>query len=164
MKNYIVINGRKAELTEEQLKALGIKEEKKNNVFNRAKEYGTYYRINPVGEVIGDTENKTPHDNHLYNVANYRTDRVLMKQRTLHEILDRLLWRFSMENEGDKINWDNDSKKYYIYYNTFEKLFTVEWNIKYKSSSNYFYTKEIAKAAIEEVIKPFMSEHPDFKW
>lgn len=30
MENYIVINGRKAELTEEQLKALGIETEKKS--------------------------------------------------------------------------------------------------------------------------------------
>ena len=35
MENYIVINGKKAELTDEQLKQLGIESEKKrNNPFN----------------------------------------------------------------------------------------------------------------------------------
>ena len=28
----------------------------------------------------------------------------------------------------------------------------------------FFYTTQIAKNAIEEIVKPFMEEHPDFKW
>ena len=28
----------------------------------------------------------------------------------------------------------------------------------------YFYSKSIAQKAIEEIIRPFMKEHPDFIW
>lgn len=40
-KNYIVINGKKAELTEEQLRALGIEKEK-NNPFERVNKGGHF--------------------------------------------------------------------------------------------------------------------------
>ena len=46
MDNYIVINGKKAELTEEQLKALGIEiKKKRNNPFNSELKYEDEYFI-----------------------------------------------------------------------------------------------------------------------
>ena len=42
--NYIVINGKRAELTEEQMKALGIEtEEKRKNPFERVGNDNKYY-------------------------------------------------------------------------------------------------------------------------
>ena len=46
MDNYIVINGKKAELTEEQLEKLGIKiEKKRNNPFSSKLKYEEKYFI-----------------------------------------------------------------------------------------------------------------------
>ena len=163
--NYIVIHGKRAELTEEQLKALGIEAPKKN-VFDRRKEGEKYYFINTRGEVESIHETSYPWDNDVYNIANYCTDENLMKQRVLHETLNRLLWRFSMEHDGNKINWQHPiSSKVYIYYNYNAETWSIAETLRFRDVGQiYFYTRDIAKLAIEEIIKPFMAKHPEFRW
>ena len=162
MENYICINGKKAELTEEQMKALGI-ELPKANPFARVKHAERYLVIDTIGEVESATDKRCAIDNDRYEVANYCTDYLLMKQRALYETLNRLLWRYSMEHDGDKINWDNVSDKHAIYYDNDTNQYKVEiWNTIRYCGTIYFHTKEIAKNAIEEIVKPFIAEHPDF--
>lgn len=164
MKNYICINGNKTELTEEQLKQLGI-ELPKASPFARADKYKEYYIIDWLGKVGHCTELKDNLDQMAFDSANYCTDRAILEQRALHETLNRLLWRYSMEHDGDKIDWVCVSQtKWYIYYNTRFK----EWNSGMSHSTigldMYFHTEEAANNAIEEIIKPFMKAHPEFKF
>lgn len=163
--NYIVINGKKAELTEEQLIALGI-EVPKANAFERTQKGEKYYYIQRDGNINAFIEQKDGIDTRLYDAANYCTDRALMEQRTLHETLDRLLWRFSMEHDGDKIDWQHPNLfKAYIYYDYKTKMWFIAETLRFRDVGQiYFYSENIAKLAIEEIIKPFMTEHPDFKW
>jgi hypothetical protein len=162
MENYIVINGKKAELTEDQLKALGI-EAPKVNVFDRRKEGEKFYFINTRGEVEDTHETGCPWDNDVYNIANYCADETLMKQRVLHETLDRLLWRFSMANGGDKIDWeDTDTYKYTICYDCNNKQFFIDRFYYSKYTNISFCNEKIAQRAINEVIKPFIAAHPEF--
>jgi hypothetical protein len=162
--NYIVINGKKAELTEEQLKALGIEIEKKT-VFDRVEKGEAYYYIDSCGNTIRDFDGTPFCDGTRYDIANYCTDKALMEQRALHETLNRLLWRFSMEHDGDKIGWQNPiSSKAYIYYNYQTKKWSITTTLKFRDVGQiYFYTKEIAEQAIEEIVKPFITEHPEFR-
>ena len=172
-KNYICIDGRKAELTEEQLKALGI-ELKKPSPFERvvnrnANEFYSYYFINSAGLLEDSDDRSFCNGNVLdelrYRVANYCTDKSIMEQRALHETLNRLLWRYSMNHDGDKIDWKSGNKIYTVFYN--HNINKVDCDYAYVIQHNgavHFYTKEIAKAAIEEVVKPFMEAHPEFKW
>ena len=165
MENYIVINGRKAELTEEQLKALGI-EVKKESPFDRVNEGDQFYYITYSGKVISTGEVNANSDNVSHKVANYCTDKDLLQQQAYRETLNRLLWRYSMEHDGDKIDWNNSEyKKYSIYYDNRHKEFDTTYfnTIKYLGVV-YFHTRETAENAIEEIVKPFMEEHPDFKW
>ena len=101
-----------------------------------------------------------------HNIANYCTDKDLMHQRALHENLNRLLWRYSMQHQGDKIDWSNDlQNKYKIYYNKFHDCYEVEINQQWATEETiYFISNTVANAAVREVIKPFINEHPDFKW
>lgn len=170
-KNYICIDGKKAELTEEQLKALGIELPKTNpfeRVKNNANTFYNYYFINTMGavnEAIDNTHSGNGTDDLRYYAANYCTDKSIMEQRALHETLSRLLWRYSMNHDGDKIDWKSGNKIYTIFYN--HNTNKVDYDYGYVIQHNgavHFYTKEIAKAAIEEVVKPFMEAHPDFKW
>ena len=164
MDNYIVINGKKAELTEKQLIALGI--ETKNNDPFKLRET-EYYWINGLGAVLSDFySNGCGVSEDRHNVANFCTDKKIMEQRALHETLNRLLWRYSMRHDGDKIDWhDANSSKFKIYYNTYENSLNIDGNQFYVAEGAvYFYTKEIAVAAIKEIVNPFMEEHPDFKW
>lgn len=164
MENYIVINGRKAELTEEQLKALGI--EVNSYVFNRVDEGHHYYRITAGSEIECEEELGSHLDNRFYNVANYCTDAKLLQQQAYREILNRLLWRYSMEHDGDKIDWDNKQQtKYCIYYDHNEKRFyTTDYHYIQNYTMVHFHTRITAQNAIKEIIEPFMVEHPYFKW
>lgn len=166
MENYIVINGRKAELTEEQLRALGI--EVNESPFNRVKTGDEFYYISFSGSVISTGEVNSNSDNLAYKVANYCTDKELLQQQAYRETLNRLLWRYSMEHDGDKINWDWDhigKPAHYIYYSYTNAIFVTGHTTHSKSFERvYFYTKEIAKNAIKEIVEPFIAEHPDFKW
>ena len=167
MTNYICINGKKAELTEEQMKALGIELPKKPSPFNRVRENECFYYIGANGSVGVTKEHYNGYDNSCYRYGNYCTDKTILEQRALHETLNRLLWRYSMEHDGDKMKWislGNDIK-YKITYEHSEKRFDVVGNFCEQTvSAVYFYTKEVANNAIEEIIKPFMVAHPDFKW
>lgn len=153
----------KIEFNEEQLKALGIEVSKKS-VFDRVSEKGTYYYIEPDGDVGEERDIRFVSDDNYYAVANYCTDKALMEQRALHETLDRLLWRFSMEHDGDKIDWNAGFHYgYWIMYNNRTKTFLIE-AVQGQGFGTYFYSQEIAELAIKEIIKPFMAKHPEFKW
>ena len=162
---YIEIDGKRTPLTIEQMKALGIYEEPKKNPFDRVEKNRNYYYITNCGHVYETTDYFFESDNSRHDLANYCTDKEILQQRALHETLNRLLWRFSMENDGDKINWDNDDEcKYYVYCYYPDKKFTVEYTVYIKFFEPYFYTKEIAQRAIDEIIIPFIKEHPNFIW
>lgn len=165
MKNYICINGNKTELTEEQLKQLGI-ELPKASPFARKKKNTKYFSIVQNGTVDWHYDNVDSFDKGCFDVANYCTDYNMMQQRALHETLSRLLWRYSMEHDGDKINWNiYDQRKHYIFVDVETNQFHVDHSWSCCGVDRiYFYSKRIAEDAIEEIIKPFMAEHPEFKF
>lgn len=172
MKNYICINGKKAELTEEQLKALGIELPKRNPfervVNNTVNDFYGYYFITSMGSINEaidhGLQNGNVNDDQRYQVANYCTDRDLIQQRAYYETLNRMLWRYSMEHNGDKINWNLGvtQRKYYILRDG--NKFVVTWGYTCRHpSATYFISQCVAEAAIKEIIEPFMEAHPDFE-
>lgn len=88
-----------------------------------------------------------------------------MEQRALHETLNRLLWRYSMRHDLDKIDWsDSNKSKYKIYYKASDDSWDVDENTLFATEGAiYFLTEEAAKSAIKEIVIPFITEHPDFK-
>ena len=161
--NYIVINGKKAELTPEQLKALGL--ERETSPFARVSEGNEYHYINKYGYVQPlDESDMGAIGNELHKIANYCTDREMMEQRALHETLNRLLWRYSMEHKGNEVDWSSTKTKYRITYDQDDHKWRVDTNGWIETlGAVYFATMGIAQDAIREIIKPFMAEHPDFK-
>ena len=161
--NYIVINGKKAELTEEQLKALGLEIK---SPFARTDKGNIYYAISITGEVELITEKRIVWDKERHDVANYCTDEKMMQQQAYRETLNRLLWRYSMEHKGNEINWSDDTQaKWSVCFdhkhNSWEYLEIYRLD---RYGSVYFLTREIAESATKEIIKPFMAQHPDFKF
>lgn len=158
--NYIVINGRKAELTEDQLKILGIVVEK--CPFKRIERGGCFYCIGSYGKMITMFENCSEQTEGLYLAANYCTDKDLMQQRAYAETLNRLLWRYSEQhNEKEKVD---EETAHYIYYDYLKNKWTTEYCFRryHYPGEVFFDTEEIARSAIKEVVEPFMKEHPDF--
>lgn len=167
--NKIIIDGKEYELSAElveKIQAEVAAQEKaeaeslaKQDPFARVKRK-PYFLINGVGKVSTLAESETNMDDELYSIANYCHDRGLMEQRALHETLDRLLWRYS-ETHGDQMfakqhaisrAWDDDE---------FYTLYCVSGK---QQGTVYFSSHDVAVAAIEEVVKPFMTAHPEFVW
>ena len=166
IENYIVINGKKAELTEEQLKALGIEiEGKRKNPFARARYGEEYYYINSFGHVndTPDTDHST--DIEVYANANYFRDEAFANQVALHQLLDRKLLKFAWDNGyEDTQEWGGYNFHWCIYYNYNNKrLEAGPWGNN-KQRDVYFSSRDGAKRAIKEVVEPFVKEHPEFKW
>lgn len=166
MENYIVINGRKAELTPEQLKALGI-ETKKENYFARENFPQRFYLLNSNGYVQPYTDYGEDYriPTSYYNAGNYCTSRKMMIQRGYYETLNRLLWRYSMEHNGDEIDCTGKTHRYHVCYRPWDNTYAVcrTWDAVIDVGKIYFIDEQTARNAIKEVIEPFIAKHPDFK-
>lgn len=162
MSNYAIINGKRIELTDEQVKALGIK---KTNPFDRLGKGDVYYFIRYLGDVDEYTEANDAEDDALFKCCNYFNDDSVAQQVALHQLLYRMLLKFAYDNEcEDDREWDSNNLHYYIFYNHIRDMFGIRSDYDNKSQQVYFSSDEGALRAIREVVKPFMKEHPDFVW
>ena len=178
MENYIMRNGTKFELTEDQSKIVAkIAEDlgyiapedhaetkpKKDDPFER-KPNAVYYYIDINGEVEDDWDiGGHCIGESTFDVGNYCRDESRMKQRALHETLDRLLWRYSEQHGGDP-EWDGANNHWYIWFNYGDGEFATSFTYTAKYSQPYFCSSEVAEAAIKEVVDPFCKAHPEFVW
>lgn len=123
-----------------------------------------YYYTNEFGVVESHIECGDLTDDAFYAAANYCRDEELMKQRALHETLNRLLWRYS-ETHGGDLPWDSiDNKHYFIFHGLGHGIETsYSFGMKLQGVV-YFKDAATAQAAIEEVVNPFLAEHPEFVW
>ena len=104
-KNYIVINGKRAELTEEQMKVLGI--EVKKNPFDRVSSDDRYYYTIVSSDVLRRVDINDRTDRRLYDAINYFSDKAFAEQVALHQLLYRKLLKFTYDNEyEDTAEWD----------------------------------------------------------
>ena len=167
MDNYIVINGKKAELTDKQLRQLGINVEvKKETPFTRHPDK-PYWSINAMNVVTSQKERNDSFDNSTYEVVNHFNEYKFAEQVALHQLLYRKLLKYAYENDAFANDWtDLNSRKFFLSMDVSKnnKLY-VDWNYKIKHDcSVYFNSSKVAEQAIEDVVKPFMKEHPEFVW
>ena len=162
--NYIVINGKKIELTEEQIKALNLDIElERRNPFTRFND--KYYYIEETGEICMYYDSQDPLDKILYNNVNYFNDEAFAKQVALHQLLYRKLLKFAYDNEReDTAKWDGQHPHWAIRYDNYRNEFCSYYQNGYKAQDVYFHSKYGAVRAIKEVVEPFVKEHPEFVW
>ena len=150
----LIVDGKEVKLTEEQIKVLGFEVEK--NHFERCKDNEKYFYLDSKGKVYNHLEAHDKVDNMLYLVANYCTDKELMTKRAKQEVLNRLLWRFSMENGWDDSLWEDTDKKYCVFFGCSTKEYLITYSCSCKiEGAVYFKSREIAQRAIDEIIIPF---------
>lgn len=160
--NYAVINGIRVELTDEQVKTLRIK---RKNPFERVVQGDVYYRVTEYGEIGDLTEDSDYTDQYLYDGVNYFNDEFFANQVALHQLLYRKLLKFSYDNEcEDNQAWNKVNCHYYIGYNINEDRFYADVTAAFKHNDVWFGSRDSANRAIEEVVMPFVKEHPDFVW
>lgn len=162
--NYIVINGKETELTEEQLKLLGI--ETRKNPFDRVSVNKMYYFIDAVDDIGSMPEFGDRSDRKSLECANYFNDEAFAKQVSLHQLLYRKLLKFAYDNGcEDTAKWDGETPHWSIEraMDTKDCVVCSHYNNKVQCCV-YFSSDEAAKRAGREVVEPFMEEHPDFVW
>lgn len=171
--NYLMLDGKKYELSDDLIDALrpAVAEPEKESSFQW--DIGkNYWFIGSGGGAFLDSNTNADLDEKRHAVANYCTDKALMEQRAMHETLNRLLWRYSEEHGGDERTWAYDGRwtPNYHYFITMEfvsgkGIVTTNANDSNKVHGVvYFRDKATTEAAIEEIVNPFLGDHPDFVW
>ena len=156
----LTIDGKEVALTKEQIEALGI-DVYDGCVCDRSKKGRPYFYINSVCSVSEDKELCCDLDNERYNSGNYFRDESYAKQVALHQKLNNLLRRYSEQNGGDT-EWDGEHDHYTIYREKDGDFIVSSYRSMKYCALVYFNSMKAAENAIEEVVKPFMEEHPEF--
>ena len=161
--NYAVINGKKIELTEKQIKALGF--EARKNPFERVTKAEMYCYIDSFDEVHCVADGADQDDDMSFECSNYFNDKAFAKQVALHQLLYRKLLKFAYDNGyEDTEEWNGENAHWAIRYNNYRNKFCSYHQDGYKARDVYFSSEEGAEQAIKKVIDPFMKEYSEFVW
>ena len=162
----LTIDGEEVQLTDEQLKMLGIEvKTKRKNPFKNQIVGENYFSILSNNEVREYRDISDSGDSGAYNAANYFNDEVFAHQVALHQLLYRKLLKFAYDNEcEDTAEWDGTNLHWAIRYDYACGTFTTDYQNTYGAQEVYFYSEKDAERAIKEVVEPFMKEHPEFVW
>lgn len=161
--NYLILDGKRVELTEEQLGALGIVTRK--SPFDRVAKGETYSLVGCYGYAVDCRDDREHGDNASFSCHNYFNDKGFANQVALHQLLYRKLLKFAYDNNCvDTAGWDGNNGHWCVYYNNIKKDFdTSRWK-KFQLMSVYFSSEWDAERAIKEVVEPFVKDHPEFVW
>ena len=149
--NYIVINGKKAELTEEQLKQLGIEADKKDKRW-RAEEGGKFFFVDRSC-IDSRFDIRCALDNYSYDTHNYfQTEEEAKKYAEVLEI-KRQLMKFADEHNSE-IDWkDSQILKWHLYCSEPTETITIGYTYHKKAETIYFSSQEIARRAMDTIGK-----------
>lgn len=148
--NYIVINGKKAELTEEQLKQLGIEVGKDKR--ERVKVGDVFFFVDGKGRIDSRFDNRFAISSYCYDTHNYFKTKEEAEEYANVLETKRQLMKFADEHNG-KINWkDSQTLKYHLYSGEPSAIIMVghTYNTRFPDTV-YFSSKEIAKQAIDTI-------------
>lgn len=156
--NYIVINGKRAELTKEQMEHLGIEVEEKKRWI--AKD-GTYWFINSGGKPQSVSVGcNVRYDDFRYYSHNY------FETEEEAEIYARVLeTEMLLKKYADEHNGEFDKYKFDLCVNKFGSLIINEvWSAAYYGHPIWFSSHDIASNAIEEIGEERIKEYLTYEW
>ena len=157
---YLVVNGIKMSLTEEQKKHLGLTLE---NPFAEPVMRENYYYITSEGNVDTSINTWDDLDNRRLDEANCFKCWAFAKFVAKTQLLYRLLLKFAYVNDAVDKPWNGCNHHFYIRYKydgdkVDESACDVVCSVTDKSVNEiYFSKKSVAEEALETVVKPFLS-------
>lgn len=163
--NYIVINGKKAELTEEQLKQLGI--ELPKNKRWKADKRELYYYVNSAFRVIAyraGSEMLPKLEEIRYNSHNYfKTQEEAQKYARVLET--EMLLRKYADEHNDETPWDGDNKHYYLALSFTDKSMVARYTWYAEMPRIiYFSSEKILWDAVDSVGEENVKEYLTYEW
>ena len=152
MKATISANGKtvQVEMTEEQLKELGVIKERSRTGYERVKKGEMYYVINTKDDsMMNIKEFNDETDEQCYNIGNYYNDKIIAENNARADRLLCCLRQWQALNDR-AINWKNKNiRKYTIRYDYAMNMFNVIPNFCERCLNDvYFTTRETAQRAI----------------
>lgn len=160
--NYIVINGKRAELTEEQLEKLGIKVS--NNKRWRGNLHEKYYRVDTFNQVSSLQDINNDYDTWLYNSHNY-FETAEEAEKYARVLETEMLLRKYADKHNEDMPWDGRCRHYFFYYNVPSNVVCIDYYTCSKEAREiYFSSREIAKAAIEKIGEERIKEYLAYEW
>ena len=164
----VTIDGKEVRLTDEQAKALKLElllKMKSSNPFDRVGNGDRFFAIDNMNGIQTCTEMSYARDEAYYSGINYFNNKKFAKQVTLHQLLYRKLLKYAYDNEFEDEEWNGTKMHAYIIYNFTRKDYDIRWTRNEKEPGTvYFKTPTMATAALNEVVMPFVKEHPEFVW
>ena len=159
----LTIDGEEVQLTDEQWRMLGIIEKEKRP-FKRTYYGCNYFCISGLGDVESYCDYNDRAADAYFNAVNYFSTQPFANQVALHQLLYRKLLKFSYENQCADVEWNGSNDHWCIYYDPDDLKYCVAGFGSHKFDGVWFSSEEGAERAIEEVVEPFVKEHPEFKW
>lgn len=154
MKVELKVNGKtvQVEMTEEQLKELGVIKERSRTGYERVKKGEMYYVVDTeYNSMSKNTEFDDQRDEQCYNTGNYYNDKVITENNARADRLLRCLRQWQAQNDEpiSMSDWKNDNiSKYYVDYDCFNELFFVTYAVRRRAPNTiYFTSKEKAEEA-----------------
>ena len=152
MKVELKVNGKtvQVEMTEEQLKELGVIKERSRTGYERVKKGEMYYVINTKDDsMMNIKEFNAETDEQCYNIGNYYNDKIIAENNARADRLLCCLRQWQALNDR-AINWKNKNiRKYTIRYDYAMNMFNVIPNFCERCLNDvYFTTRETAQRAI----------------
>lgn len=162
---YLVVDGVKTQLTEEQKKCLGLSIAK-NPFYDHVTENKIYYYVCSEGSIGCPGYTLGPKDQQRINNTNAFTDYDFAREVSKTQELYRKLLKFSYDNNAVDKPWDGCNSHFYICYICYEHgIETKEsgWDVAATCMNRclnevYFSKESVARRALEEVVKPFLKE------
>lgn len=161
--NYIVINGKRAELTKEQLEKLGIKE--KGNGRWRAEKYEKYWFVRLGIDKYGYSVDSAREYGDLIDVTEYHTHNYFQTKEEAQKYTDVLNTEIRLRKYADEHNDKTVDNWYTLYYDNRVK----DYNIVKVLIGNFprvirFSSKEIANDAVKAIGKDKVIEYLTYEW
>lgn len=119
--------------------------------WERVENEDNYFRINSFGDFFEFREMDVNSDKALFESANYFSTKEKAEEINFKQTLFRKLQRFSDENGGTEIDWnDEDQTKFSIKYSHWSSKLSIDcYNTVQQFGQVYFASKEVARKAIE---------------
>ena len=160
----LTIDGKEVPLTEEQWSFLRTIEKEKHP-FERAYYGGNYFCISSLGSIESYRDCQDREAEAFFKEVNYFSTRPFARQVALRQLLYRKLLKYSYDNECEDKEWNGTNVHVYIIYNSTKKDYDTRWTRNEKEPGTVYFKSTIwATAALNEVVMPFVREHPDFVW
>lgn len=149
-----------AEISEEQLKKLGLIEDKPRAGYERVEKGEMYYLVDIYNNIMRVTEDNDQGDEQCYNTGNYYSDETIAENNARADRLLRHLrrWQAAHDQTISVSDWKKDIYKYSIAYNYSLDMPFAKIDSCCRNLNNVYFTTEDKTI---EAIKQFES---DIRW